>query len=161
AVSMINACELADTGEVMWDRADLAADSSIEGFDRADDWIGVLDEDAFVAWGMIVHRRSAWIDVHPAVRGRGVGTARPPWSLQRAREKGSDRIGQTIDDRRSDVAAMFHAAGYTPRHTSWILRMEHPERPDEPRLPDGVTLRPIRADDEAATFAMFEEAFSE
>ncbi|HTG46039.1 MAG TPA: GNAT family N-acetyltransferase [Actinomycetota bacterium] len=160
-VAMINACEIADTGEVMWDRADLLADSSTDGFDRERDWIGVLDDEAFVAWGLIVHRRSAWIDVHPVVRGRGVGTALRLWSIDRAREKGSDRIGQTIDDRRTDVAAMFRAAGYTPRHTSWILRIDHAGTLQEPNPPDGVELRAIRPDDEAATFAMFEEAFTE
>ena len=160
-VAMVNACELADTGAAALERADIASDSATDGFDPAHDWIGVLEGGRFVAWGMIVHRRSAWIDVHPAARGRGIGTAVRRWSVDRAREKGSGRIGQTIDDRRLEVAEMFRAAGYTPRHTSWILRMDHPERPAEPRLPDGVELRSIQPEDEEPAFAMFEEAFSE
>ena len=32
-VSMVNACELHDTGEVMLERADLVADAGAEGFD--------------------------------------------------------------------------------------------------------------------------------
>jgi mycothiol synthase len=160
-VAMVNDCERLDTRETMLDRGDLVSDSATDGFDRERDWLGVLDDDRFVAWGMIVHRRSAWIDVHPSARGRGIGTAMRSWSVERGREKGSDRIGQTIDDRRTDVAAMFRAAGYSPRHTSWILRMDHTDRPAPPQVPPGVELRPIRPADEEQTFTMFEEAFSE
>jgi hypothetical protein len=53
-IAMINACELHDSGEPMWERADLPG----------------------------------------------------------------DRVGQTIDDERTHVGAMFEANGYTPRHTS-------------------------------------------
>lgn len=159
-VAMVSDCERADTGELMLDRADVASDSTTDGFDLERDWIGVQDGGRFVAWGMIVHSRSAWIDVHPSARGRGIGTAVRMWSIERGREKGSDRIGQTIDDRRTEVAAMFRTAGYTPRHTSWILRMRHAERPAPPQVPEGVELRPIRPEDEEPMFAMFEEAFS-
>ena len=160
-VAMINACELHDSGEPMWERADLLADASIDGFDRGRDWIGVFDGDVPVAWGMIVHRRSAWVDVHPGARGRGVGTWLREWAAARAREMGSDRVGQTIDDTRVGVAGMFRDAGYTQRHTSWILRMDHPERPSEPSPPQGVTLRPWRPEDTDEALTMFEEAFAE
>jgi GNAT superfamily N-acetyltransferase len=160
-IAMVNACELADSGERMWERADLLADSSTDGFDRARDWVGVFDGDAIVGWGMVVHRRSAWVDVHPDARGRGVGTWLRRWSVERARQLGADRIGQTIDDRRTDVVAMFAAAGYTPRRTSWILRMEHPTRPPDPEPPEGVDLRAFDPGDGDELLMMFEEAFSE
>ncbi|HEX6844287.1 MAG TPA: GNAT family N-acetyltransferase, partial [Actinomycetota bacterium] len=160
-VAMVNECELHDTGEPMWERADLLSDSSTEGFDRDRDWVVVLDGERPVGWGMVLHLRSAWVDVHPSVRGRGVGTWLRGWTLARAREKGAPRVGSTINDRRADAVALFRAAGYTPRYTSWILRSDHEERPPDPELPEGVRLRAYRPEDEVETLTMFEEAFQE
>jgi mycothiol synthase len=160
-VAMVNECELRDTGETMWDRADLLSDSSIDGFDRGRDWVGVFEGDGIVGWAMLVHRRYVWADVHPDARGRGLGTWLREWAETRGREIGTDRIGQTIDDRLTEVADLLTQAGYTPRHTSWIFLMEHAERPAEPSVPDGIELRPVRPADEDPTFEMFERAFSE
>jgi mycothiol synthase len=160
-IAMVNECELHDTGETMWERADLLSDSAIEGFDRDRDWVGVFERDRVVGWAMLVHHRSVWADVDPGARGRGIGTWLRAWSESRGREIGTDRIGQTIDDRLADVASLLTRAGYTPRHTSWILVMEHEEPPADGAPPDGIEIRPIRAADEGATFEMFERAFSE
>jgi GNAT superfamily N-acetyltransferase len=160
-VTMINACELHDSGRPMWERADLLADSSTDGFDRDHDWVGVFEHGTPVGWAMLVYRRSAWADVHPDHRGRGIGAWLMGWVQARAKAIGSDRVGQTIDDRRTEVAEMFRAAGYTPRHTSWVLRMDHPQEPPEPELPGGVTIRAYRKGDEDEALTMFEEAFSE
>ena len=160
-VAMVNICEIHDAGEPMWERADLIADSSSDGFDRDRDWIGIFERDRIVGWCMVVHRRSVWIDVHPDARGRSIGTWLRRWSMERARALGADRVGQTVDDRRSDVAAMFLTAGYTPRRTSWILQMEHRTRPDDPEPPAGIGLRSFRLEDADEVLAMFETAFSE
>jgi mycothiol synthase len=73
-VAMVNECELHDTGAVMLERADLVADAGTEGFDRERDWVMVLDRERVIGHGTLVDRRSAWIDVHPTARGRGIGT---------------------------------------------------------------------------------------
>ena len=160
-IAMINDCELHDSGEPMWERADLLTDIATDGFDQSRDWVGVFDRDRVVGWGLYVHPRRAWADVHPTQRGHGVGTWLRRWTEERARDSGADRVAQVIDDARDDVGAMFAANGYTPRHTSWILRIDHTTEPAPPTLPDGVTIRPIRHDDESPTMAMFETAFSE
>lgn len=160
-VEMVNACEKHDSGRVMLERADLVSDMGSEGYDAERDGVVVLEGDGVVAWAIVLHRRSRWADVHPDVRGRGIGTWLMRWSEARAREMGSARIGQTIEDARADVARMFVAAGYTPRRTSWILRMDHRERPPEPRFPEGIEVRPYRPEDAARALSMFEEAFSE
>jgi mycothiol synthase len=160
-VAMINECELHDTGETMWERADLLSDSSTDGFDRDRDWVGVFDDDRILGWAMLVHRRSVWADVHPDARGRGAGTWLREWSESRARDTGADRVGQTIDDRLNEIAHLLRRAGYTPRHTSWILVMDHDEPPAEASPPEGIELRPIRATDEEGAFDMFERAFSQ
>ena len=160
-VAMVNACELHDSGELMLERADLLADSRTDGFDRARDWIGVFEGDRLVGRGLFVHRRSAWIDVLPTARGRGIGNWLRRWSEDRAREVGADRIGQTIDVRRIDVTELLRHAGYAPRRTSWILRMDHPEPPPTPDPPDGIRLRPFEPGDDDEALTMFERAFSE
>jgi GNAT superfamily N-acetyltransferase len=159
-VAMINVCELHDTGERMWEREDLLADSSSDGFDAERDWVGVFDGTGCMAWAMVLYQRRAYVDVHPDLRGRGVGTALRGWTVDRVRERGGAYVAQTIDDRRADVIAMLQAAGYTPRYTSWILRMDHPS-PPTPEPPDGVVLRSFHPDDEVELLGMFEGAFSE
>ena len=160
-VAMVNACELHDSGELMLERADLLADSRTVGFDLTRDWVGVFEADRIVGRGLFVHRRSAWIDVHPSARGRGIGSWLRGWSEDRAREVGADRIGQTIEDRRIDATALLRHAGYAHRRTSWILRMDHPETPPAPTPPDGIRLRPSEPSDDDEALAMFERAFSE
>jgi GNAT superfamily N-acetyltransferase len=161
-MAMVNTCELIDGGELMWERADLLADISVEGFDPDADWLGVFDGDRIVAWALLHGPRRLWIDVAPDVRGRGIGTALRRWALDRARARGNDRLGQTIEDRRTDVAATLRLAGFTPRHTSWILRTDHPTEPPPQEAPSGIDVRAIRMpDEELQTLEMFEMAFSE
>jgi GNAT superfamily N-acetyltransferase len=160
-IAMINACELHDTGERMWERADLLSDIATDGFDLAQDWVGIFDDARIVGWGLYVHPRRAWADVHPDQRDRGVGTWLRRWTEERARTRGADRVSQVIHDERKEVGAMFAASGYVARHTSWILRMDHVSEPAAPTVPEGIEIRPIRPDDESSTMAMFESAFAE
>lgn len=64
-IAMVNTCELVDSGELMWERADLLADTSTEGFDLDADWVGVFDGDRIVAWAFLQGPRHVWIDVCP------------------------------------------------------------------------------------------------
>lgn len=160
-VSMVNACELHDTGEVMLERADLVADAGADGFDPSADWIGVFDDERIVGWGILEQRHRLVTDVHPDARGLGVGAWLRTWSEERARSAGSAGVVQVVDDRREDVASMLTAAGYTPQGTSWILRMDHPDRPARPVPPHGIELRASRPDDENDVLLLFERAFSE
>jgi mycothiol synthase len=161
-IAMVNTCELVDTGELMWERADLLSDISVDGFDPEKDWLGVFDGDRIVAWAFLQGPRRLWLDVAPDVRGRGIGTSLRRWAIARARERGNDRLGQTIEDTRTDVATALRLAGFTPRHTSWILQMDHRTEPPVPETPDGIEIRAIRMpDEERKTLGMFETAFSE
>lgn len=159
-VEMVNACEFHDSGEQMLERADLLADADVEGFDPEADWLCVADGERIVAFAFLDGSRRAYVDVHPDVRGRGIGTWLRRWSEARASELGAPRIHQTIDDQRADVVSLLSAAGYEPRGTSWILRMDHPERPGPPIPPAGIELRAFRPADEDEALAMFERAFS-
>jgi GNAT superfamily N-acetyltransferase len=161
-VALVNACERHDSGEAMLDRADLRSELDTDGFDIERDWVGVFDgPTTLVAWALLEAGRRVLVHVHPDARGGGIGTWLRAWTEERRRAMGSDRVAQTIDDAHRDASALLVAADYTPRHTSWILRMEHPERPASPQPPRGVELRAFAPDDEDEVFAMFEAAFSE
>lgn len=160
-VALANTCELHDVGFTMWEREDLASDFRIDGVDPAEDTVSIWDAERLVGWGFLPNERSAWVDVHPDVRGKGIGTWARGWTEARAKERGAARIGQTINDRAVDRVELFAAAGYSPRRTSWILSMEHMERPADPDLPAGITLRAYRQGDDEEALGMFENAFAE
>ena len=161
-IAMVNTCELIDSGELMWERADLLSDIAVDGFDADKDWLGVFDGSRIVAWAFLQGPRRMWIDVAPDMRGRGIGTSLRRWAIARARERGNDRVGQTIEDSRTDVATNLRLAGFTPRHTSWILQMDHPTEPPAAKPPGGIEIRAVRMpDEEDQTLEMFETAFSE
>ena len=150
-----------DVGYPMWEREDLTSDFRLPGVDPRVDSIGVFDDARLIGWAFLPTDRSAWVDVHPDARGRGIGTWLRTWTETRARERGAARVGQSINDRVADAIRLLTDAGYTPRYTSWILTMDHPERPADPAPPEGVTLRTFRPGDEDEALQMFEDAFAE
>ncbi len=160
-VALANTCELHDVGFTMWEREDLTSDLRLPGVDPALDTVGGWREGRLVGWGFRPNERGAWVDVHPDARGEGIGTSLRLWTERRARERRASRIGQTINDRATDAIQLLVGAGYSPRRTSWILTMEHPERPADPTLPDGIALRTYRSGDDEEALGMFEEAFAE
>ena len=160
-VALVNVCEMHDSGRTMMDRADLVGDSSVEGFDKERDWVGVFDGGRPIGWAVLTNGRSGWADVAPSYRGRGIGTWLREFIETRGRAHAVDRVGQTIDDHAVDITDFFRAAGYSPRHASWVLRIDHPSEPTEPAFPEGITVRAFQPGDEDEGFTMFEEAFSE
>jgi GNAT superfamily N-acetyltransferase len=118
-VTMVNACELADGGEVMLTEADIVG--NLAGADRIRDACVIVMGGRIVGWGLIWTKRKRWADVHPDARGQGIGTWLLRWAAWRSKQLGADRTGQTIDDTRTDVADWLAGHGYTPRYTSWVL----------------------------------------
>ena len=160
-VVLVNACEMHDVGFPMWEREDLTSDFRLPGVDPQADSVGVFDGASLIGWAFFPAERSAWVDVHPDARGRGIGSWLRTWTETRGRERGAARVGQTINDRVADAIRLLTDAGYTSRYTSWILTMDHSERPADPAPPEGVTLRAFRVGDEDEALGMFEDAFAE
>ncbi len=160
-VALVRACEFHDSGEEMYERADLVGD--LVEADRGLDALVVREPGGGVAaWGLILRRRTRWSDVHPEHRGRGLGQALVDWSVHRARELGADRIGQTIDDGRGDAVALLRASGAVAVRTAWILRIDHEIAPPEPPDPGpGILLRDSTPADEVEALEMMELAFSQ
>lgn len=150
-IAMVNECELADSGEVMLEAADIVAD--LAHADRDRDAVVIVQNGRIVAWGLLWDRRKRWADVHPDARGQGIGTWLLRWSAWRAKQLGADRVGQSIDDIRADVAAWFESHGYTPRYTSWVLSIPADDAPH--------TAAPADPEEYDAVLGLLEDAFTE
>jgi mycothiol synthase len=161
-VRLVRSCELHDSGEAMYERADLVGDLVLA--DRQRDALIVREAGGvLVAWGLVLDRRTRWADVHPDHRGLGLGRSLVQWSVARARQLDADRIGQTVEDSRVDAVALFREAGAVPVRTAWILRRDHePALPPAPadELP-GIVLRQSTSADEVEALELMELAFSQ
>jgi ribosomal protein S18 acetylase RimI-like enzyme len=156
---LIAACELANDGSAEIDPSDVA-----QAFERAGPGyagpIVVLDGVRIVAWA-VVHGERVEIDVHPAWRGRGIGTALLRWAEGRVTVAGLSRIRQTVTDNDRAAIELLGTLGYERAHTSWLLELPLADDPPTVPIPEGITIRPYQAEDEVATHRLIDDAFSE
>jgi mycothiol synthase len=157
---LIAAVELDVLGEEMVTRADMVALWSVEPFQPEQHSVGIYSDDRLVA-ACQLYDRKAEVNVHPSATGRGLGTWLRKWSERRGREMGFAAIGQTVPDQNQPAVRILRGAGYRVAHTSWVLRIEHPRRPEDAKPPAGVRLRHFRPGDERAAYEVIETAFNE
>jgi GNAT superfamily N-acetyltransferase len=169
--TLVEAVDLADIGEKMFDITDIEAEWAGPEIDLDRDVVLVEDARAgagradgadgeLIAWAQVIGDR-AEADVHPAHRGRGLGTALAEWTEQRAREAGETRIGQTKIDTLAAARELFEQRGYEPGWDSWILRLPEGAQMTTPPLPAGITIRPAAPDEDHAVYVVVENAFNE
>jgi mycothiol synthase len=140
----------------------VAGDLTLPALDLARDTLLVHDSAGkLVGWAWVHLGRRAMVDVHPDHRGRGLGTQLLAWTETRARELGSERLGQTVMDSDPAAATLLRAYGYEPLATSWLLEIAMTNEPVVPEPSAGITIRPFRAGDERAVYQMTEDAFDE
>ena len=165
-VDLANVASLHDVGDVALDLDDVLTDWASPTLDLAVDAVMVLDGERPVAFAQIDEER-ADVDVHPDVRGRGIGMALVRWTEQRARERAvgesTVRIGQTVLDGLPGIDSLFAARGYEKLWDSWILRLpDDVVLPLDARaLPPSVVVRGYEPDDEHAVYEIIDAAFSE
>ncbi|HEY5904454.1 MAG TPA: GNAT family N-acetyltransferase [Actinomycetota bacterium] len=159
---LVAAAEEHDDGAAEIARSDIAAEWERPDFDLEAMSITVWHDDELAASGDVFMGR-AEVDVAPAHRDRGIGSALLPWTWAVARADGRDSVGQTVSDRRTDAAPLFTAHGYEAGHTAWALRIDlADEPPPAPALPDGLSFRDFRpGDDDRAVFEVIDVAFDE
>jgi GNAT superfamily N-acetyltransferase len=158
---VVSAAELADIGEAMATKEDIAAAWAQPSFD--------LDRDARVieANGRIVaaaetFRTRAEASIHPEQRGVGLGTWLLSWIEECGRAKGELRTRQTVLDRDVRAMAMLRDHGYDVGYVSWILEIAFDERPLEPRTPEGIEIRGfVPGQDDREVHRVIEDAFNE
>ncbi|QKW23792.1 GNAT family N-acetyltransferase [Kitasatospora sp. NA04385] len=167
-LDLLTVCErdLHGDAAVQADAGEFAAVLARPGFDPARDALLVHGPDGrLVAW--------AWSDrrcecrVHPAHRGRRLGTALLGWMENRAVEQGVGKLVQVVADLDATGLAMLRTYGYRPKGASWLLEIALdglPEASELPPAPEGVSFRPFRAGDpwdEHEAHRVVEDAFAD
>lgn len=158
---LVAATELVDAGEAAIELEDIQGDWARGSFDLATESIGVWEGDRLVAGGEVFKGRRADAGVHPAYRGRALGTWLADWLEDCARQRGSLLVGQTVPGG-SGAEEFFRARGYREGWTSWVLQLPQ-DRPIEPQpLPHGYALREfVGGEDGRIAFQLIEDAFNE
>jgi GNAT superfamily N-acetyltransferase len=157
---LIAAVERDAVGEELATRADVTALWGVDDFHPDRHSVGLYQGDRLVG-SCQIYDRTVEVNVHPSATGRGLGTWLRAWSERRAREIGRSAVGQTVPDQNQAAVRILRDAGYRAGYTSWILRIEHTERPEDPQPPAGVRIRHFRPGDEQAAYQVIETAFNE
>jgi mycothiol synthase len=161
AVSVIAASEEATQGVVDVTAEDVRSDWERPSFDLSSDAVVVTDAGRIVAYAEVFSGR-AWVHVHPDHGRRGIGAAVLGWTESRARELGSEKVGQTVPDPNARAADLLSSNGYRVRWETWVFHKDLDTEPAEPRLPDGITLRTFDEERDArATYELIDTAFSD
>ena len=128
-------------------------------------WVA-LDEGSLVGYASVrPEGEVAAIDdessVHPAARGRGVGSALVEKAEGFAASRGLARVHLTVVN--EDGRSLARERGYELVRHFWRMEIDVAgSEPPEPELPEGVIIRQYRPGaDDRALHAMHEEAFSE
>lgn len=154
--TLVAACETALHGHAETDPDAIAADFARTGLQMTTD-TRLIHHDGTLAARAWVNRRSE-IDVHPAHRGRGLGTALLRWAETRARETGATEITQTIPDNDTAAGKLLRAHRYHGKVNSWLLQTT---RSNHPPPPERITLRAYQPQDAPALHQLLEDAFDE
>jgi mycothiol synthase len=153
--------ELADTGEVAIETADLVTDWSEPSYDLAAHSVGVVGPDGdLVAYAEAYGGDRGDAAVHPDHHGRGIGTALARWIASRAGELGAEQIGMPKPVG-SPGDRLLDALGWKVRWTSWVLELPQGSTIAERALPDGYRIREATGADYEQAWDVVESAFLE
>ncbi|GAB3792326.1 GNAT family N-acetyltransferase [Nocardioides ungokensis] len=158
--AVMAAQELHDVGEVVIEEADIVAEWQSPGYDVPGSTVGVFDGETLVAYAEVSHGERGDAAVHPEHRGRGLGTALARWMQERAREKGSSRIGMPVPvDSPGD--RLLESLGYFVRWNSWVLRLPAGTAVPQRDLPEGFAVGVASPEQYPQCWTVQEDAFLE
>ncbi|MEO5854060.1 MAG: GNAT family N-acetyltransferase [Nocardioides sp.] len=152
--------ELADIGMVEIEEADIVGDWARPSFDVAASTLGMFDGDRLVGYAEVTGADRGDAAVHPAYRGRGIGTRLAHWMQETARRRGATVIGMPVPAG-SPSDRLLAALGYHVRWTSWVLKLPVGASVVERELPPGYAVRAAEPPEHAAAHALVEDAFLE
>jgi ribosomal protein S18 acetylase RimI-like enzyme len=105
---------------------------------------------------------NVWGDVHPELRGRGLGTTLLELAEARARELGAAAVRNDVFARDHGAITLLESRGYRPVRRYYEMRIELGDSPPpEPVWPDGLRVAPFRDGDGPAFHEALADAFSE
>jgi mycothiol synthase len=135
--ALIGACEVANDGVAEVHPTDVE-----QSLDLAGDEAGVIlveGPDQLVGWATVADGR-AEANVHPAWRGRGIGSALLAWTEGHALASGFARVSQVVTNSDRGAHLLFESTGYRIHHTSWVLAMKLGKAAPEVVVPSGITI---------------------
>ena len=158
--AIMAAAELAATGEVSIEEADLVADWSRPSFDLATQTEAVLDGDLLV--GYVEHSGADRADacVHGDYLGRGIGTYLALRMQELARAAGSTVVGMPVPAG-STGDRLLENLGYRVRWNSWVLTLPEGREIATRPLPEGYAVRQAHEDEHRDVWRVIEDAFLE
>jgi mycothiol synthase len=151
----------------------LLAEWQMPGFDiTADTQLVLTEEGRVIAYADIwdttephIHQ-NAMVIVHPDYWGVGIGTYLERWTEERAREnihrappEASVVLLQRVYSGNQAAIDILTQAGLEHWRGSYTMRIDLTDKPEEPQLPEGIVIRPIRPSEERAYFQAAQEAF--
>jgi mycothiol synthase len=166
------ACDLADFGEVDVHEDWIRDDWGRPRFDPSTDaWVVTAPGGEVVAaaftWDeepRTVFDSVGW--VHPAHRGRGIGTALALEVERRAVRDAATlpagsapRVNQSIGADVADARALFEGLGYTDERTFLHMQIDLEGDVDPGEAPPGIEIRPRAESDDRAIFTAMDEGF--
>jgi mycothiol synthase len=174
AVAAVVAVCLRDEGDE-GDATEMTADEQLsdwEGLDLAEEAVVLLAPDGqIVANADLVNRRyvrvSVYGHVHPAHRGRGLGTYLAHWGeawtvrhMPDAPKGTQVDVQHYIRSTNSSALGLLAALDYVTVREVYVMAIELDQAPPPPEWPAGIGVRAfVPSQDERATFDAVEEAF--
>jgi mycothiol synthase len=150
-----------DIGTVEIEEADIVGDWQRPSFDIAGSTLGVFDGERLVAYGEVGGEQRSDAAVHPAYRGRGLGTAIAAWIRDTARSRGETVVGMPVPQG-SPGDRLLEALGYHVRWESWLLELPPGREIEAQPLPAGYALQTAASDAQRrAVHEVVEDAFLE
>jgi mycothiol synthase len=161
-MAVFAAAEEADNGVVDTAVEDILSDWARPSFDMESHTVVVTDGQDVVAYADQFNQR-AFVHVHPAARGRGLGAALLAWTEECARADGAHHVGQTLSENEVAARALLTEHGYAPRWDTWVFQLVLADDLAAPTAPaPGLTLRSLRRPDEdRAVYELIDTAFSD
>jgi GNAT superfamily N-acetyltransferase len=163
AYAVYAAAQVADSGMVALERADIESDWSRPSMDLAHDTVGVLDAAGVLVGAVEVARRGTRAEaaVTPAARGLGVGTWLAGWAERRSAAVGAASVGQTVP-RGSAGQRLLEGRRYRPGWTSWVLELPEGAEITDRALPEGYSVRTAETSrDLEGAYEVIQTAFGE
>jgi mycothiol synthase len=170
--TLIAACQQADGDSAQMTTAELLSDWS--GLDLAEEAIVVLSPQGQIAgYADLINRNfvqiSVYGHVHPAHRGRGIGTALVAWGerwaeqhAEQAPEHARIIVQHFLRETNTSARRLVETSGYMPIRIHYIMAINLDEAPSTPEWPDGLDIRSfVSGQDEQQVFEAGEESFQD